>query len=407
MFKTNSITTKFYLINFLQLLGNELTGTILVIYLLSKGLNLYDTNILLIIFYIVIFVFEIPTGVIADLYGRKISTVLGLILYTISLIIFIFSNSFMLFVISEVIAGIAATLQSGAIEAWAVDSLKHEKNSLSLEELFSKSFSYRNLGGIICGFLASYLASINLSLPWIASIIITLLTIAICWIGMNEPYFKRSENISLKKSYISMKNIANESIHVGLKNKYIFIILLIGILIQFANSSGNSFQQARLVGLFGGEVWIMGWIKALYSIFMILGSLSIGYLKKNNISSHIIVALACFFIGFWQIMSGYFNSFLPVLLTFLIYEFGRGMYGPAYSSYLNSRIPSDKRATILSFSSLTSEIGMILGLFITGYIGKSFNNIQSNQLPIQISWIICGIFAIIASIISYNLLKEK
>lgn len=407
MFKNLSIPKKFYIINFLQLLTTELTGTCLILYLLSKNLSLYHCNILMIVFYLTIFVCEIPTGIIADLYGRKISVVLGFLLYTISLIIFITSNSFIMFVLSQIISGIAITLESGALEAWAIESLDIYNDSTSINELFSKSYSYSYLAGILCGFISAYFANFNLSLPWFISIVAGIITTVFCYVYMDEHYFNKKTNNTIKDSYSSMKSILKESINIGIKNKSIFTLIFIASIIQFANSSGNTFQQARFVGLFGGEIWIMAWVKAFYSIFMFLGSRFVKYLSDRNINEKNILSICFLIIGIFQALSGYFNTFLSVLILFLIYEFGRGMYGPSYSSFINKKIPNESRATILSFSSQMSQIGMILGLLITGIIGKNFNNIEANQLPIRISWILCGIIAISASYINNKFIKSS
>ena len=224
---------------------------------------------------------------------------------------------------------------------------------------------------------------------------------------MDEHYFNKKTNNTIKDSYSSMKSILKESINIGIKNKSIFTLIFIASIIQFANSSGNTFQQARFVGLFGGEIWIMAWVKAFYSIFMFLGSRFVKYLSDRNINEKNILSICFLIIGIFQALSGYFNTFLSVLILFLIYEFGRGMYGPSYSSFINKKIPNESRATILSFSSQMSQIGMILGLLITGIIGKNFNNIEANQLPIRISWILCGIIAISASYINNKFIKSS
>lgn len=67
---------------------------------------------------------ELPTGALADLWGKKRTLILGFFLYSISLILIPFGTVFLYFVIFEIIRGGAKALISGAFEALAYDSLK-------------------------------------------------------------------------------------------------------------------------------------------------------------------------------------------------------------------------------------------------------------------------------------------
>ncbi|AZR74939.1 hypothetical protein BBF96_13595 [Anoxybacter fermentans] len=390
----------YYIIVFFQLFITEITGTTFVLYLLYKGLNLFHVNIVVTVFFATILIMEIPTGIIADLYGRRISVSLGFLCFSISGIIFLKSNSFSGFIVAEILAAIGATLQSGALEAWVVDNLKFfNKENIKLELLFSRAGMIRYFAGFFCGLLGAYLANFKYELPWIVSIILCLLITFFTLAIMKEPYFKK-KSVNFKNTLSSMKIIIKDSINYGMMNKPILIFFIIEILISFSNSAGNTFQQPRLVSLSGHGIWIFGWIKGIYSIFLMSGSWLIGYLSKKHKDHYQLIFYSCFMTGFWLILSGVFNSFASVLTVFLIYEIGRGMYNPAKQTFLNYRIPSDKRATILSFQSAVSQMGMILGLFITGIISSNFIDLSSNQLPIRISWILCGIIAIIAAPIS-------
>lgn len=206
-----------------------------------------------------------------------------------------------------------------------------------------------------------------------------------------------------QKIFQSIKGITSDSISFGVKNKAVFIFFIISILVSFSNSSGNTFQQPRLVGLAGTGIWIMGWIKAIYSLLMMFGSWLIGYLGRKGKDQYSLITYSCFIIGFWLVLCGIFNSFYIVLFSFFIYEIGRGMYNPSKQSYLNNQIPLDKRATVLSFESMVSQIGMVAGLLITGIISASFTSVESNQNVIRLSWVLCGVVALGASLVPFKL----
>ncbi|WP_234032917.1 MFS transporter [Paenibacillus faecalis] len=368
----------FYLITFIQFFMLEITGTTLILYILSKGYSLQSANNLLIVLFISILLLEIPTGVIADRFGRKLSVILGYICYFIYLLLFVLTKDLSLLIIAQIFGALATCLKSGALESWVVDH-----SDQPLEDIFSKSNSIMYIAGFFCGLLGAFLASIHFNLPWIISIICCVTLIILSSIYMKENNKGTQEIISNGNSEKkSIKTIINNSITIVLSNKSLWIIFIVGIFISFSNSAANTFQQPRFVGLSEHGVWIFGVIKTIYSLFMSMGSLLIKKLSKHY-NDKTVMILSLYMLGVWLILSGLFDQFYLVLVTFLIYEMGRGMYPTAKQIYLNKRIPSEYRATILSLDSAIAQIGMCLGLFITGLISKNFTDLSASQLPIR------------------------
>ena len=86
---------------------------------------------------------------------------------------------------------------------------------------------------------------------------------------------------------------------------------------------------------------------------------------------------------------------IPTVAFFLLHEAGRGMLTPLKQSYLNKRIPSTQRATILSFESMILKAGSFVGLGLSGYWAKSFG--------IPITWFASGCLLAISVLVFYNL----
>jgi len=84
-----------------------------------------------------------------------------------------------------------------------------------------------------------------------------------------------------------------------------------------------------------------------------------------------------------MICAASFVGLYPVLFWFLIHEGGRGMFKPLKQAYLNKRIESDKRATVLSFDSMISRGGAFVGLLLSGYLAENYS--------ISLSWLTSGI----------------
>lgn len=102
----------------------DITSAIWVLYLGYKGMSLTEIGLLEGIFHITGFLSEIPTGALADLFGRRKSMIIGRITSVLSAIIMLFSNSFIGFAIGFVLSSWGYNLNSGSEEALVYDTLK-------------------------------------------------------------------------------------------------------------------------------------------------------------------------------------------------------------------------------------------------------------------------------------------
>ena len=130
-----------YIYNFLLQLN--ITSAIWVLYLAFRGMSLVEIGLLESVYHITGVLFELPTGVIADLYGKKFSIITGRIISVISCILMIASDSFLGFAIAFSLSSAAMNLNSGAAEALVYDSLKE----LGEEEKYKKIWA--NLAFVI------------------------------------------------------------------------------------------------------------------------------------------------------------------------------------------------------------------------------------------------------------------
>src|SRR5206468_10688908 len=128
------------------------------LFLLSRGLDLLEINLILAIYLITIFVFEVPTGALADTAGRRFSFVLGCATRTAAFVLYSRARGFADCATFEFVDAIGTTLVSGALEAWAVDGVQAEGAGRRMEGLFSRAAIMRRtlllVGGVGCGSLA-------------------------------------------------------------------------------------------------------------------------------------------------------------------------------------------------------------------------------------------------------------
>ena len=124
---------------------------------LDKGCTLFDVGITAGIYSGTVLVFELPTGNLADLIGRKIIFILSLASLTVSSLIFIFSNTIIHFGLGFMFFGLYRAMASGSMEAWYVDELKYIDKKINLQKFIAIANTSASVGGIIgsvlCGII--------------------------------------------------------------------------------------------------------------------------------------------------------------------------------------------------------------------------------------------------------------
>src|SRR3989344_7391935 len=97
----------YLLLKALSTLGISFISAVYVTFLLSKGLNLFEVNLVNAVFFTTLFLFEIPTGAFADIFGRKASVIAACLLFSLGMFVYAASGSFWAFALAEVTAAIS------------------------------------------------------------------------------------------------------------------------------------------------------------------------------------------------------------------------------------------------------------------------------------------------------------
>lgn len=362
-FDIKSNVWKMYLVNFLRNL--QFFGAVAIPFFLEWA-NISYTRIFILeaFFMFWIFVLEIPTGVVADKYGRKVSIILGGLFSAISISIFGFINNYLAFFLAEFIGAFGFTLLSGADKALIYDSLIQTKKDKDAKVFLSRYESAGTLG-ILVGFpLGSLIAGSSLlpypktlPLTFIISGIFLLLTFFIA-LTLTEP--KRKEKIEefIKEGFDGFKYI--------FKHKKLRIFAL-----NFAFISATTFFMfwfyQSLAGVVGIDVKYNGFIGAGFNLFSMLLLLNIRKIEKlfgmKNTLFYSAILPGLFFIGLFFFRNIYFVLVAIFMITGL-----KIMRSPVLSDFMNRHIESRNRATVLSGVSMLEKIIVMILYPIVGLL---------------------------------------
>jgi len=358
-----------------------LTMPIIVLFYQENGLNMQDVLTLKGIYSVAVVALEIPSGYIADVWGRKKSLILGSILGCLGFVVYSFSSGFNSFLIAELILGVGSSFISGSDSAMLYDSLlrmNKEKEYLKQE---SRVMSVGNFAEALAGIAGGSLALISLRTPFVLQSFIAFIAIpaSILLVDPNQNSTK------VKVGFNHILSIVKFSLWDNAKLRWNIVLSSV---IGCATLTLAWFIQPYLRDL-NIEVSTIGIIWTLLNLTVGITALSAhkteGILGKTGTSIFIVLGISGGFI-----LSGWFHSFIGVAVFFFFY-FIRGIATPVLKDYINRITKSEMRATVLSVRNFIIRICFaIIGPFL-GWYTDHFNISSALVLAGLIFFVLGGI----------------
>lgn len=400
----DKIIRTYYTISGLFTISASLIWGINTLFLLHAGMSIFQVFVVNAIYSASMAIFEIPTGVFADTLGRRLAFLLSTIVLMIGTFGYAFAatlqNNFWAFGLMSVVLGLAYTLYSGTVEAWLVDALLSTGYTRPMDHVFSRSTTISSIGMLFGTVLGGFLGTLNLSIPYIVRASVILIVFGIAFIKMHDlGYTKKA--LAIRNIPKEMKKIASTSIEYGLKNLSVRYLMMVSFVFSSFMMWGWYAWPPYFLDLFGNAkaVWLAGIISALFSLAQVGGSLCVGpilaLLKKRT--RLLILAFAIQSVALIGV--GILNSFYPAVALFLCFSFAMGLAMPVKQAYLHSLIPSEQRASIVSFDSLVGSSGSVIGQIGYGYL--------SDRASIGIGYLVGGFVNLIILPVLYLLSRRK
>lgn len=359
-------------------------GPILVLFLTAKGLTFTEIMLLQSISSISVFFFEVPTGAVADKLGRKYSILLGAFLWAIGLLLYVLGKGFLVFALSEIIFSLGSAFKSGADNALIYDSLKMLKKEKEYQKVEGKARSYSLYAQAIGSVLSSFLYEININLPLIVSIIFMLVTVAVT-LMFKEPEVEGKEG-KYGKNYI--KQIKESGSYI-LNHKKLKAIVFFSMIFFIFYRTGFWYFQPYMEGV-NIPVKYFGIIFFIFNITAAFISKRSSYIMEKTKPKTLTFMSALMIVSF--LMLGTVRVW-PGVFAILLQQAARGLYRPVTTKYLNKHIPSDKRATILSFHSLCTNLAVAVAFPLMGIL-KDNSDIFTTHLILSVTMLVLTLIGI-------------
>jgi MFS family permease len=371
--KLKSNIKKDYLYLFLSTAG--LSNAIWVLYLAYKGMSLVEIGLLESIFHITSFTMELPTGIVADYFGRKTSRIIGRIMACLSTLLMIQTGTFIGFAIAFFIQALAYNLESGAGDALIYDTLltlEEEKDYMKIKGRQEWSYQIASVFSMLVG---GYVATYSYELAYMITLAINILAL-IQSLSFVEPTLHK-EASEKRPSVISHIKDSLQAIHDNRQiMTYVFFIECFSVFY----TTIYFYIQNYFKSIGHNEFWI-GSVIALASMASLLASTNAykieKYLGREALIYYAgILALVLFgVVGFTKLDTfGFIGLTMMESLLFVV-----------FSDYINQLIPSESRATLLSFKAMIFSIMMVILFPIIGWIADHYGFDRAFQTMFIIS----------------------
>ncbi len=365
----------------------------MVLYFKGIGLSLFQVGILLGIANLTSLLFEIPTGAIADIYGRKFSVLLSYFLQGIGFLSLFFIKNYYAIVGVYALLGIASTFSSGAKEAWVIDLIRASKKDLQ-KSYFVKSQAIDSAGLILSGIIGAYAVKLfGLSIIWIATCISFLAAFTIVLFAREAFLRKKTPDSSVQR--ITKQGF--RAIQYSKNHSVLFSLLIIAALLIFASNLGSQIAWLPLFESLGMQEHTFGYLWSLMALVGVIAPLFASRLLKTSKERRFLI-ITLILGTLTNLLIIFASTKLFAIIILLFSTLFWGMRFTADRIYFHRFIPNKLRASIGSLESMVLSIVAIVGVplagFLVDHIGPKYTIISATPI-------------LIIALIIYSRIKEN
>ncbi len=323
----------------------------------------------------VAFVCQVPTGILADVFSRRLSVILGLFLLGIAFMIEGSFPNFAVILAAQVLFGIGATFMDGAEQAWITDEVGEER----VGHVFIRSAQVGLIGGLLGAALSVALGSIRLNLPVVFGGAMNIALAAFLLLFMPEHGFKRVPS-GERHSWREMVGTFRNGMRVVRGSTILIIILTIGLFYGLSSEGFDRLSSAHFLADFTfpalGQLKPVIWfgILSIGGTLLTLASTEVVRRRVNTSNQHILVR-ALFVINALQVASllifGLAGNFFLAVFAYWGVGVFRRVSQPLFTTWLTMNVDAKVRATVISMWGQMDALGQVAGGPPVGYIGTA------------------------------------
>lgn len=323
-----------------------------------------------------VFLFEIPTGIVADIYSRRLSVIIGTLLIGIGHAIEGTAPIFWVIMLSQFVWGLGYTFISGAFVAWITDEVGIKK----VGPVFLRGDQLSLFGSLLGIPLAVFIAAQSLALPYLIGGMINGLLALFLVLFMPENGFKPVPP-QKREGWRSMVITFRAGIELVRGRPALTTFGVIGLAVGLYSEAWDRLAQPHLLEAFhfptinGFELSTIEWFGILNLTFILVGIGANEFANRQIDTSQSRAALKALQVSYAGMVAAMImfimtSNFWVAIAAMVLFNGLRTITFPLQSTWVNQQIESKVRATVLSMNGQIDAIGQLSGGPILGAMGR-------------------------------------
>ena len=317
-------------------------------------------------------IFEVPTGVVADTRGRRFSFMLGAGTLLLSTLLYLLMWNVHAplwgWAIASVLLGLGFTFFSGATEAWLVDALGATGFTVDLESVFGRAQVVGGAAMLVGSVAGGVIAQLtDLGVPYIARAAFLGLTLVVAWMYMRDIGFSPARGVT---PVTAVRTVISGAVDGGLRNRPVRWLMFASPFVTGVGFYAFYALQPYLLELYGdpNAYGIAGLAAALLAGAQIVGGLIVPWVRRFFSRRTDILVLGGILEVALLACMGLMPVFWVAVVMLAVWAMVSALSMPVRQSFINGLIPSDQRATVLSFDSLMGSAGGVVAQPVLGRV---------------------------------------
>ncbi len=367
-------------------LAQSLIWGVNTLFLLSVGLDIYQVMLVNAAYTVSQAFFEVPTGVVADTVGRRVSYLLAVGIIMVSTLLYLWFGLAGLgvwpFALASALLGLGYTFYTGAVDAWMVDALHSVDYRGKLEPVFARYGMVFGIFMLIGTTAGGFLGQVDLWIPYALRAAILVPAFLLGLLVMRDLGFK-GRPLTASSFAHETRRIARAGVIFGLGDRTVRFIMFASLVQGVFFMYGFYSWQKYFLDLLGQDlVWVTGVIAALVGLTQILGNALVGRITARWPDRGRILMVSAGVSTAAIVGAALVQDFWIAVPLYLVSALAFGVSFPVKQGWLNARIPSQQRATIISLDALFGDAGSTVGQVGLGWLSQTFS--------IPLAWLVGG-----------------
>jgi MFS family permease len=367
--------TGYYVLAGLYTLSAAAIWGVNTLFLLDAGLSFFQVFVANAAYSLGTVVFEVPTGVVADTLGRRVSFLLSVSVLAGATLLYVglaqVGAGVVAFALASIAMALGFTFYSGAMEAWLVDALAATNYQGLLDRVFARGAQVTGAAMLVGTVGGGLLGQIDLSIPYLVRSGLLVAVFVVAYVVMHDVGFE-PRSLPAKRLPAEIATSARAGVAFGWAQRPIRLLMLASAVQMGFLAWAFYASQPYLLDLLGSNaVWVAGLVAAGIAGSTILGNQVVHVASRYCGRRTTLLLGAAVLQTVAGVVVGLTSSFWVALPALLLLTAGMGVTSPVRQAYLHQLVPTEQRATVISFDSMVSGTGGVAGQVGLGALGQA------------------------------------